>query len=301
MAALIAPSFAAEFGEEDYRVVLGAVKRLGFAVLNEVAFGAELVAQAYRKLLTGAEDKHWISTSCPAIVTYIEKYHPELVPNLAPIVSPMVAMARVLKQIHGPRIRVVFIGPCIAKKSEAMDNRELDEVLTFRELRLLLLQRGLAFDEHRRADFDPPQAGTGSLFPLSGGLLDTARLEENLLNTDYVSADGRTSFVRAIEEFESGTLRAKLLDLLCCTGCIMGAGMSAQGSAFLHRARVSRFTAERPENHGSRTLALRSGHFRHHQPGPKLRGPGPTRPPNRPPTKWTRCWRKWASTARRTN
>lgn len=245
VAALIAPSFAAEFGEDDYPIVLGAVKRLGFMALHEVAFGAELVALGYRKLLASDDDRHWISTACPAIVTYIEKYHPELVPNLAPIVSPMVAMARVLKQIHGPKIKIVFVGPCIAKKSEAMDNREVDQVLTFRELRLMLLQHGLSFDPHRTADFDAPQAGTGSLFPLTGGLLDTAKLEENLLNTDYVSADGRANFVKAIEEFEAGTLRAKLLDLLCCTGCIMGAGMSTQASAFLHRARVSRFTAQR--------------------------------------------------------
>ena len=73
-----------------------------------------------------------ISSDCPAIVYFIRHYHPDLVASLAPIASPMVAMTRVLHQKHGADLKVVFIGPCFAKKAET---DEIDEVITFRELR----------------------------------------------------------------------------------------------------------------------------------------------------------------------
>ena len=113
------------------------VRALGFDSVHEVAFGADLVAAAYSRLVAKANGHQYISSSCPAIVGYVERYHPDLVDCLAPIVSPMVALARYLR-VQQPDLKIVFIGPCIAKKTEADDEQvrgEIDAVLTFRELR----------------------------------------------------------------------------------------------------------------------------------------------------------------------
>jgi len=116
VAAIVAPSFPAEFGECGYRDMVGMIRSLGFSMVNEVSFGADLVAAEYSHLLE-KDGGPYIATSCPAVVFYVEKYHPLLIDRLAPIVSPMVATARVLRKIHGDALRVVFLGPCTAKKN----------------------------------------------------------------------------------------------------------------------------------------------------------------------------------------
>ena len=259
VAACVAPSFPAEFVELDAKVLVGMLRRLGFALVNEVAFGADLVARRYRQLLADNPDRCYISTSCPAIVTFVERYYPSLVDFLAPVASPMVATARALRQVHGPELKTVFIGPCVAKKGEELDtglSPEIDEVLTFAELRQMLAAAGIHPEETEASEFDPPHGGTGALFPLSRGALQAASIDENLILGDIVAADGRTSFVEVIKEFESGDLdlNARLLDLLCCNGCIMGAGMTSEVPLFRRRAVVSKYVrqhlaASHPHDH----------------------------------------------------
>ena len=105
-----------------------------FDYVHEVGFAADLVARRYRELLDSPDRTNYIATTCPALVGYVERYYPDLVPRLAPIVSPMVAAARILHRLYGPEVPVVFIGPCIAKKGEAASERlegEVAAVLTF--------------------------------------------------------------------------------------------------------------------------------------------------------------------------
>ena len=92
VAALLAPSYLAEFAEFEPGRVVGALRAAGFRYVVEVARGADQVSAAYAELLRGDPDGSWIATACPAIVEQIRKYHPELVTHLAPIVSPMVAV-----------------------------------------------------------------------------------------------------------------------------------------------------------------------------------------------------------------
>ena len=242
--AMVAPSFPAEFPGMDHRQLVGGIRELGFKYVAEVAFGADLVAERYRDLLEKNKDSRFISTACPAIIGFVERYHPNLVASLAPIVSPMVAMARVLRIEYGPNIRIVFIGPCIAKKEEARSDLipgEVTEALTFEEIRRMLDGEGLDHRTVEPSEFDPPIGGIGALFPVSKGLLQTANIEEDLVSGDIVSADGRTTFTEAIKEFESGDLDARLLDILCCSGCIMGAGMTTGAPIFSRRSRISKY------------------------------------------------------------
>ena len=248
VAALVAPSFPAEFTDCEERQLVGMLRALGFTYVNEVSFGADLVAEAYRKLLAETDDKRFIATTCPAVIGYVEKYHPSLVPALAPIVSPMVATARALRRMRGERLKTVFIGPCIAKKGEAASERiagEINAVLTFVELRDMLAERSILPLGVAMSDFDPPRGGPGGLLPIARGLLQAADVKEDLADGRVVAAEGRDSFADALAEFETGDLNAKLLEVLCCKGCIMGAGMSTKMPHFRRRARVSQHMRRR--------------------------------------------------------
>jgi signal transduction histidine kinase/Fe-S-cluster-containing hydrogenase component 2 len=251
VAAIVAPSYPAEFGEVGTGTLVAAIRRLGFAHVHEVAFGADLVAGEYARLLFEDDGRH-IATACPAVVSYVRKYHPDLIDRLAPIVSPMLAIARVLHARYGPGLRIVFVGPCIAKKAEAEYEQfegQIDAVLTYAELRGLLSRRGLdlAAFTGEVDDFDPPQGSLGGLFPVTRGLLQAAGLSEDLLSDDIVSADGRENLADAIIEFESGETEARLLDILCCQGCIMGAGFTTDEPVFKRRSDVSREARTRQE------------------------------------------------------
>ena len=228
------------------------IRKLGFDYVNEVGFGADLVADKYHELLkqSGPECRY-IATSCPAIIAYVERYHPDLVKNLAPIVSPMVATAKTLHQIYGNDLKVVFVGPCIAKKGEIMSANmvsEIEESLTFVELREMLEAESISSDKTQDSVFDEPLAGIGAIFPISRGLFQAAGIEEDLVNGDIVAVEGGNSFVDAFKEFENRDMNVQLLEALACNGCIMGPGVSNKNPLFNRRASVSIYVREKMKN-----------------------------------------------------
>ncbi|MCX6549587.1 MAG: ATP-binding protein [Acidobacteria bacterium] len=248
VAAILAPSFPAEFIRYDYMAVVGGLRELGFASVHEVAFGAELVAMQYRRLVAADSGKLWIATTCPAVVGYVRRYAPDLVGALAPIVSPMIAMARLLRAQHDGPLNVVFVGPCIAKKREAVSADvagEVDEALTFAEFRRLLAAHEVDLDTAVPSEFDPPHARGGGLFPISGGMLQVAGIQEDLVTGHVMVGEGPAEFAQAIKEAETGIMETHLLELLFCKGCTMGPGMSSDLPHFGRRARVSQFVRRR--------------------------------------------------------
>jgi len=243
VAAMVAPSFPAEFSEiEDYKVFVGMLRELGFSYVFEVAFGADLVAQKYKGLLEDRSGKGYVSSDCPAIVTYIRYYHPDLVDNLSPLVSPMVATSRVVRKKLGDDVKLVFIGPCIAKKAES---DEVDEVLTFRELRGMIEHAGITADSVKPSEFDPPHAGRGAIFPVSRGLMQTVNIFDDLIEGNITVAEGRIGFQEAIKEWEAGSLKGQNLELLCCEGCIMGPGMTPGGKRFERKTFISSYVRDK--------------------------------------------------------
>lgn len=241
--AAVAPSFPAEFTEiENSAKFVGMIRELGFKKVVEVSFGADLVAQEYNNLLDNNDNRSYISSDCPAVVACIEKHHPDLVQNLAPIVSPMVAIGRVIKKKYSEKVKIVFIGPCIAKKGES---DEIDSSITFVELRQMLEAKGVSQDNVELSEFDPPKSGKGSVFPVSHGLLSTMGKNPDVTECDIIVADGKKNFIDAITEFEKGNLDGKHLNLLCCDGCIMGPGMSKNGSRLNRKNRISKYAKEK--------------------------------------------------------
>ena len=242
IAAIIAPSFPAEFNDiPDHRILSGMIRRIGFKYVGEVSFGADLVADRYKKLVM--EDKgYYITSDCPSIVNYIKLYHPALVGNLAPVVSPMVAMSRVIRQKYGKQTKVVFIGPCVAKKAESS---EVDEAITYTELRELFSLKGITPENIMQVDFDQPMGGRGAIFPVARGLLQTAKISDNAINGNIIAAEGRTDFQAALKEFEAGLTDHPHMELLCCEGCIMGPGLSKNGKQYYRRSLVRAYAGRK--------------------------------------------------------
>ena len=218
------------------------IRKLGFDFVTDVSFGADIVAKEYEKMIKDNNYEGDISSDCPAIVYFIRHYHPDMVPFLAPIASPMVAMTRVMKKKHGDDLKVVFIGPCFAKKAETT---EVDEVLTFVELREMFDSLNIRPENTDKSDFDPPHSGKGAIFPISRGLFYTANNQETIPEERVIIAEGRVNYKEAIKEFEEGYIRKKHLMLLCCEGCIMGPGTSPGGKRFARSNSVGEYVTRK--------------------------------------------------------
>lgn len=243
--ALLAPSFVAEFEEaEKPGVFVGMLKKLGFQEVYEVGMGADLVAHEYEELINSRPGKGFINSDCPAIVSFVEKYHPDLVGSLTPVVSPMVATARFIRETIGEDPKLVFIGPCIAKKDES---DEVDVVITFAELRQLFTGKRIRPSNVEEGSFTPPLAMKGAGFPVSRGLLQSMTLEGNHVDQRVIVAEGRVHFQEAIREYADGHLGSMQLELLCCEGCIMGPGTSPNGKKFVRRKKVLNYLHDRLE------------------------------------------------------
>lgn len=244
--ACVAPSFPAEFTEMDSPdEFVGMIRELGFDKVVEVSFGADMVADAYKKLIASKKMEGMISSDCPAIVYYVEHYHPDLVSHLAPIVSPMVASKRIMHELYGDEAKIVFIGPCVAKKAES---KEIDEAITFMELRQMFMENNIQRETVTPQPFDPPHAGKGSVFPVSRGLLHTIGENDDIAESDIIVTEGHKNFKEVIDEYELGDLHATHLELLCCKGCIMGPGMTNEEGRYKKRSRISKYVQDKLEN-----------------------------------------------------
>ena len=251
VAVCLAPSFPAQFESIDYTVLIGMLRKLGFDSVHEVSFGADLVAAEYRRSLSEKGKPRLIATTCPAIASFVQRYYPETVANLAPIVSPMIAIARAVRhEVRGKadKVAVVFVGPCVAKKMEAAEATlagDVDAVLTYSELASMFEESGIEADNVEPSEFDPPHGADGALFPIGRGMLQAAQIREDLMTGEVVATEGRRHMLEAIREFSRGDLGARLLEVLCCEGCIMGAGVESELPLFSRRRLVRKHTCRR--------------------------------------------------------
>lgn len=240
--ALLAPSYPGAFEELGAGQVVAAVRALGFDQVLEVGFGAEMVAREYARLLKHPPDHAVISTPCPALVSYVEKHMPELTPNLAPIVSPMIALGRAVKETLVPGARVVFIGPCVAKKAELRDPAvagAVDAALSFLGLQEMLDARGIEPATLEPSEADEPLPHYGALFPVSGGLLKAAAIQADLMDDSIVVVEGPERCLAALQDLRDGKFSARFLDALLCEGCIAGPAYADEMSILARKARVT--------------------------------------------------------------
>ncbi|MDP4224286.1 MAG: [Fe-Fe] hydrogenase large subunit C-terminal domain-containing protein [Bacteroidota bacterium] len=248
--ALVAPSIASEFDDiTDYRKFVSMLRTLGFDYVHENSFGVDLIAAEYAKLFRKAEGKYYMTVNCPVIVKLIEKYHPELVPNLAPIVSPMIATAMVVKEIYGDDVATIYIGPCIDNKDEAYMYRNgklVDCILTFIELRHLFEEFNIQERVVKMSEFDPPYGHWGALYPLPAGILQAAGIKRDIAVSGVITAAGKEDVFEGINDFEKyiDTIHHHF-NLFFCHGCLLGPGMERHTERFRRRALVRLYAEKR--------------------------------------------------------
>jgi Na+-translocating ferredoxin:NAD+ oxidoreductase RNF subunit RnfB len=235
--ALVDPSISAEFDDiTDYRKFVKMLLEMGFDYVHDVSFGVDLVAKEYNELITNFLGKYYILANCPPIVSLIEKYYPQLIDNLAPIVNPMIANTKVLRELYGTELKVVFIGPCIGAKEEADrfgENAKVDEVLTFTELREMFDQHGIKESTIEFSEFYEPRGYKGYLYPISTGIIQASGLNQDLLSGTVVTSDGKDRILAAINQFEQGIdYIQKHFNMFYCEGCMMGPGMKPGGKKY---------------------------------------------------------------------
>ncbi len=240
VAACLAPSFPVAFPDMHPGQMAAALRRLGFRQVWEVAVGAELIKGEYARLAREAirDGRALVSTPCPAIVSYVRKYLPGLHPSLAAVVSPMIAVARAIRRSSGPGVRVVFIGPCIAKKAEIRDpfvQGAVDAVLTYEELRSMLGEARIDPAALGEEGFDGPPALLGRSMPLSGGLTHAAGIDADILENSVLVTEGPDRVIPVLKELAAGRSRARVLDLLFCEGCINGPKVGSSLSVFARK------------------------------------------------------------------
>jgi iron only hydrogenase large subunit-like protein/uncharacterized Fe-S cluster-containing protein len=225
----LAPSFIANYDGVGIESMRRALKKLGFADVEETAIGATIVKREYERILR-EEDRDVIITSCcHSINLLIQKYFPSALPYLADVQSPMQAHCTDIKK-RMPGAKTVFIGPCVAKKDEADHYRDIvDAVLTFEELtgwlekENILLEREVIKDPNSKARF----------FPTNGGILKT--MEPDIKGYTYMSTDGVTDCMAALRDIESGKIHKCFIEMSACEGsCVGGPIMEKYHNSPIH-------------------------------------------------------------------
>jgi PAS domain S-box-containing protein len=209
-------------------------------MVTETAVGAEMVARETAKLVDDEPISH-IASACPALVNFISMYHPWAIGHVAPLVSPMIAHARYLKMKYGEDVKIVFIGPCPAKKAEAEDPDvagAVDVVLTFEELRSWVEEEKIRKDQLRSADIDDIPASHARLFAVEGGLARAASITPDLLRQDFAAVSGSDDVGQMLANVKDGSTIRLFEALFCPTGCINGPCFGAGRDVFHRRNRM---------------------------------------------------------------
>ena len=249
VAASIAPSFVALFSESERKRLPSALRKLGFSYVGETAIGAYYTARETARVCNADPTHSHVCTACPAVVNYIEIYDRDRINLLLPITSPMVAHAKHIKQTQRMDVRVVFFGPCVAKKSEAdrPENQQwVDCALTFPELMEWLEQENINLAMCEESHFDEQPEGEARFFPLVGGSIRTASLNTDLLAADMVSASGFDEIKEALESCGPDNPPQVIEPLFCQQGCINGPAMHLDDSLYHRRREVIEYATDNP-------------------------------------------------------
>ena len=227
--AIVAPAIASQFQYVPLGKVITGIKKLGFAKVLEVAVGADMVA--YKEGLELVEKGFLTSSCCPAFVKYIETKHPAMIPHISHNLSPMAELGRSIKE-HEPDVKIVFIGPCIAKKAEIKKETVspyVDYVITFEELQALFDSRDILLRDQEITEWN--QASYyGRMFATSGGvaaavaeILKEMKVDDFELNA--ISCDGIDKCKTALLKASKGVLPNNFIEgMVCMRGCVGGMG-----------------------------------------------------------------------------
>ncbi|GAB6108216.1 [Fe-Fe] hydrogenase large subunit C-terminal domain-containing protein [Fusibacter bizertensis] len=235
--ASLAPSFAGAFKLEEAGQMATALKRLGFTIVEETARGAEITSLEYEKYIKEGNSKNLITSCCPSSNYLIEHYFQAALPSVIPVVSPMIAHGKDLKMRYGNDTFVVFIGPCLAKKAEAVDlPGNIDAVITFKELSQWLAQEHIIPSHLEPTDFDTPVTQRGRAYPMGGSLWKGDLKSRINPKYKYLHIDGIEDCKSFLSAIVMGEISGYCAELNICSGsCINGPDMPDESPNFYKR------------------------------------------------------------------
>ena len=212
----LAPSFVANYEGVGIESMRRALKKMGFADVEETAVGATIVKTEYERMLRDEQRDIIISSCCHSVNLLIQKYYPGCLEYLADVMSPMQAHCADIKKRH-PEAKTVFIGPCVAKKDEAEYYEGLvDAVLTFEELTNWFRTEGVELEP----ETDDTPESRARFFPTTGGVLKT--MTQDAPGYTYVALDGVESCIAALKDIESGKIHKCFIEMSACVGSCIG-------------------------------------------------------------------------------
>jgi len=235
--AVIAPSVAGQYADIDVRQVMGGILNLGFYYLVEAAWGADFVADLESRELV--EKKFLTSSCCPAFVSFVKKNYPSLAGNISHNLSPMAHMAMLLKK-KDPTAKIIFIGPCIAKKAETLyeeAGKYVDCTITFEEMQAMFDAKGINLKEMPAITLDRASY-FGRTFARCGGLaaaVEQALKEHGVTDEEFklkaVSCSGIADCNVALLKALKGKLEENFIEGMACeSGCIGGPACLSHGA-----------------------------------------------------------------------
>lgn len=223
--AVLGSSFPTFFHHVTPGQLASGLKKIGFAEVHEGSYGSELIAPDYARAIESSSVP-LISSHCPAVVDLIERHYPRLTGNLVPVVSPMVAMGRFIKRLHGNDARVVYISSCIAARFEIQSKGAcgaIDVVLTYQELEEMLRSRSILLQALTEQPFDGVQPRQGRLFPITAGSFRAFSIPTDPLDTEVLSVTGEANVMGIIGDLAAARITPRIADLrFCYHGCIGG-------------------------------------------------------------------------------
>ena len=257
--AVVAPSISSQFTYAKLGQVITGLKELGFHTVVEAALGADMVA--YKESAELAEKGFLTSSCCPAFVSYIEKAFPDMLPLVSHNLSPMAEIAKYIKE-HDAPCKVVFIGPCTAKKAEVQKENVkpyVDAAITFEELQALFDSKDIDITTLNQDVLDNASY-FGRIFARSGGLSDAvaqALKEQNITDFELkaVACDGIEECRTALLKKSKNVLKGNFIEGMACKGgCIGGAGCLTHGEK--NKAEVDKYGREAYEKSISEAISI---------------------------------------------
>lgn len=227
--ASVAPSFAGYFKGVTIGQLAAALRKLGFAGVSETAHGAESVSAHLSRLLAETDSPLVISSACPAAVDMIRLYLPDYAKYITPLPSPVRAHCGLIRERYGEDAKIVFFGPCAAKKNEADRHADvLALACVFPALEQLLAEKGIVFGEEEEPALGP--AEEGRFYSVEGGMNDTLR--DGRTDVRYVSVSGLENLRRLLRGRPGLAGRKLFVEALACPGgCVNGPAMPTDGGS----------------------------------------------------------------------
>lgn len=227
------PSFVAAFGENA--PALGwALKSLGFDYVEEAAIGAKYVTKEYLRLIKEGKIKNIISSACPAINMYVQKYYSDLTKWLAPVMSPALVHGRIIKEQRGADVKVIHLTPCLARIKECDESPFVDGVITYEQLMKWLLDANVtpeseSLKEHDDDGFDN-EGGYSRIYPIVDGIVYDLQHQyckftgtEYIEGYDLVAVSGLANVTKILDEMQKGNINHAFVEASSCYGgCVNG-------------------------------------------------------------------------------